>query len=180
MNKPQYKTLVWLVQPWPAQALRNMGENDIRIKQSQVDEVVALNQSIYEQVKAERLAAKQQFRKQHPRMVFPPELLRSVERPPDVAGQWKALLNRRTEAFKKQIRPQEAKKEAFVDRMMQGQLRAAQRREQAIRKLIDEKAADRGIELTGRDTDKRLAELFEKMGGNVRSVVRPELAGIEE
>jgi hypothetical protein len=71
VNRPQYKTLVWLVQPWTAQALRNMGENDIRIKQSQVDEIVALNQRIYEQAKAERLAAKQQFRQQHPSMEIP-------------------------------------------------------------------------------------------------------------
>jgi hypothetical protein len=97
-----------------------------------------------------------------------------------LTGQWQALLKRRVEAFKKRIRPQEAKKEAFVDRMTQGRLRATQRREQAVRKLIDDKAERCGVELTERDTDKRLAELLEKMGGKVREVVRPELAGIEE
>lgn len=163
MLTPQYKTLVWLVnQTWNQENLMRLNDSDIRTKQSQIDQVTADNQRLYETAIRQQNERRATFRADHPRKDYPPDLAKRPPKPPDVAGQWNFLLKKRRNAFNKVAR--DDKRAGFVNRMTKGRIRAMRHREAVILKLINNCAAQHSIALTERSIDKRLEELLLGVG----------------
>ena len=158
----EYKTLRWLGQIWTTKALVLLAEGDLDNMQSQVVQIAAINRGLYEGALAEWKLAVRNFREIHPRKSLP-STYRKPDKPPKLVEQWQTLLARRSAAIRKAEREAAERRETFLDRMDEGRYRAMQRREKAVRDLIARFAAERGIQLSEKATDKRLSELFDAL-----------------
>ena len=163
-----YETPYWLNRRWTKQALTALTEAQIQSKQAEIDAAVSKNQRLHQSAQTSLEQERTRFRQIHPRNGFPRDL-KSIEQPPNIEGQWKNLLYRREDEFRRVERADEQKREVFLSRMYEGRFQAMQRRERAIRKMIDDQAIKAGVRLTGRAIDTRLSELLEYLNGKAES-----------
>jgi hypothetical protein len=158
--RPDYKTLYWLSQRWQTRELMRLQEGDIATRQRQVEQVDAENQRVYEQAKVTHQAQRDQFRVDYPRSRLTNYLKQAVEPPPDLVGKWQRLLKRRQAELRRLEDQKEEKRAVFLERMTVGRYRAMQRRERAVRDLINRVALAHDIALSERAIDLRLKELM--------------------
>jgi hypothetical protein len=166
--KPEYKTIAWLFTRWSTDDLLLWREADIDARQKQVNQVAGENQAVYEAAKVQLTAAREVYRQMYPRRDLTTELKYPVQRPPDIAGQWQKLINRRDKRLRDMSWDTEEKRAALVERFSEGRYQAMQRRETAIRQRVNKLAKEHGIQLSSRPIDERLDELLvalKLMGG---------------
>jgi hypothetical protein len=158
-----YASIPVLERRWKTRELIAWTDDEIAAYAAEVERVAAENDEKFQSMKRYQLQERAKFRALYPKRNFPAYLTRSYPAP-NLRLQWKALLKRRHEAIRAIEKQKEQRKTMFLDRMSEGRVRAMERREAAIRKLIQRVADIRLIELTERATDKRLEELFRDMG----------------
>lgn len=164
--RPTYKTFSWLEIRWTTAALLRLTEQDIENRTAQVERLDAENQRAYFNAKLHRDDEQREFKRQYPRRHF---VRYKIDPPPDLIGTWKRLLTRRNNAIGQIYKQRAEKRETFLGRMTEGKARAMHRREREVRRLINGAAKHYGLELTEKETDKRLAELLEALKEGVQS-----------
>lgn len=162
-HQTTYASVPVLERRWKMKELIAWTDAEIAAYAAEVERVAVENEAKAKAAKQLQLQERGHFRAFYPRRDFPAYLTRSYPAP-NLRLQWKALLKRRNEAIRASAKQKETRKRVFLDRMNEGRVRAMERRETAIRKLIQRVADIRLIELTERATDKRLEELFRDMG----------------
>ncbi len=161
---PPYNTIPWLFARWPTETLIQWRDSEIEARAVQVAQMEAENQALYAAAKIQRAATRDSFRVQYPRRDLPGVLKRAVPYPPDLAGTWKKLIARREARLRQMSWAAEEKRAAFREKMEEGQFKAMQQREKAIRQTINALARDHGLRLSERVLDKRLEELLIAVG----------------
>lgn len=158
--KPNYKTIPWLFTRWSTDDLLRWRDADIEARAKQVNQDESENQVIYAAAREQLAAARVAYKQMYPRRDYTPELKYAVQRPPDLAGQWQKLVNRRDKRLRDMSWDTEEKRAALVNRFSEGRYQAMQKRETAIRQRINDLAKAQGIRLSARPIDERLDELL--------------------
>lgn len=178
--KLHYVAPEWFGHRWETSRLIKLSLDVLEKMAAEIEQANEANNEIYNRALKERAQERLDFKAQHPRAKMPGRLMSTMVKPPDLRDTWSKLLKRRNRAIVQQhlseetkqkyalkreravVHRIEQKKEVFKERMFTGRFGAMKRREQNIRRLIDDKAIEMGISLTQRPLDARLAELFEK------------------
>ncbi len=186
--KPVYRVPATLEYRWSAQELAALTDANVTERQASVVRVIDANAQAYETAKREQKQSARELRQQPPRAAMPSDLVRSVQRPPDLQAEWQKLLKHRRVA-QRQIQEQQAreltreerkfkrrqgqivkKRETFLDRMWRGRYNAMLRREREVRNLIRRFAAAHDITLTERHADALLHELLRELEPRIGDV----------
>jgi len=173
----EYNTYAWLEKVWRSDDLVRLTDFRIKDMWALVERVCKENEQLYKSALEQQDRDRVEFRQLHPRSKLPNALDKRPTKPPDLVARWEKLLKRRQkllaeiqQAQEKAVKRQQekARREArkqvsFRQRMVKGRFDAMQRRETAIRHLIDRVAAKHGVELTKRPIDARLEQLFTEL-----------------
>lgn len=153
----------------------NLSAQDIQTRQHEIEIAESANRQIYQTALNDRDQQRAQFRYNFPRKNFPNSLKEGVQPPPALNEKWRKLLRQREKHFYDLELKREEKKWTFLDRMENGRVNALQRRERAMRQLINQTAAEHGIELYERALDVRLAELLNRLTKTKSTVAEVEI-----